>query len=699
MSTKYLIRALILGLFLASSLTACVMEEPTEGSAEAALLAAPTSVTATATSSSRITVSWSAVAGASVYYVYRSDSGGPYTAIAATNAPVTTFDAAGLAPSTSYGFWITAYDPSDGTESSPSPTATATTFDASGGLAAPTGVTATPISSSRIQVSWTAVPTATLYYIYRSDAGGPFNAIAATSSTTFESAGLVTSTNYCYVIQAYNAAGSSPLSSPACATTFNDQGNLTAPTNVQAIPVSSSRIQVTWSPVATATAYYIYQSASGGPFTAVAAVTSTSYDATGLSASTNYCYQVQAYNGAFSPMSASACTVTSAAGLEGRWKFDERTGSTAFDSSGFTRTGTLQGGTSFNTTDVAPLIDETGHNRSSLSSPGGASDFVNVPDANAFSFSTGAFTVSAWVKTSGTTHIAGKRAAGCGAANWDFGTTGSTVSLQGTNTVSGGSVPANTWTQIAASFSGGTATLFVNGSQVASGAWTPGTSIDGPLNLGNISGCTGSSALVDEVRIYSSVLSASELAVLGTRPPAPTNLTAMVISTTRVDLTWTAVAGADQYLVYRGSAAGNETYLTSMSAASPTYIEGHLTPGQTTSWQVRAVIDGLISDFSNEVVVTSLSAPPAPTGVTATATSSSQIQVSWNAESTAQVYYIYMSVGGGAYTGVGAVLAPTTSFTAGGLSPNTAYSFVVASYDSGGTTGPQSSPASATTLP
>ena len=705
MLTKHL-RAI--GLIFVFGLAACVAEDPETGSLDQAVLTAPQAPTASATSSTRITVGWSAVAGATYYYVYESASGGPFTAIAAVASPSTTLDVAALSPSTTYTFKFTAYSPVDNSESPFSSTVSATTFaDASGGLGTPTNVTAMATSSSRINVGWTGVSGATYYYIYRSDAGGPFNAIAAqpaSSPTTFESAGLSASTSYCYEVSAYAPSGMSSLSSPAaCTSTLDVNGGLAAPTNLTATPTSSSRIALSWTASANATNYYIYRSDNGGPFNSIGQVASptTSFIAAGLSGSTNYCFEVTAFSSAsnsMSPFSNTACTMTSAAGLIARWKFDEKAGTQAVDVSGNQYTGTLVGGAAFTKADVAPVLDDTGHNSSSVSIPGAAGDAVSVADNGVFNLDDD-FSVSLWVKPSGgTLHLIGKRATSCGATDWEIGQDGSGLYLGGGTRLNFGATLSTTaWTQVGVSFHAGTATLYINGAQTATGAYAQGTNVTGALELGNAGDCGGSALLLDEVRIYTSSLTSTDMSNLGTIPTAPTNLVATASSSTHVDLTWTAVSGADQYLIYRGSAAGNETYYTS-APATPSFSGDHLSPGQTTSWKVRAVHNGLVSDFSNEQVVTTTTGPAAPTGVTATATSTSQVDISWTAVSGAKAYYIYVSQGGSAYTAIGAVLSPTLTFTAGGLTSGTTYSFEVTATDVDNTESAKSSPATATTM-
>lgn len=72
--------------------------------------AAPTGVSATAISSSRIDLSWSAVGGGvTSYTVLRSTtSGGPYSPVATISVPTTSFSNTGLSPSTTYFYVVRA---------------------------------------------------------------------------------------------------------------------------------------------------------------------------------------------------------------------------------------------------------------------------------------------------------------------------------------------------------------------------------------------------------------------------------------------------------------------------------------------------------------------------------------------------------------------------------------------------------------
>jgi subtilisin family serine protease len=78
----------------------------------------------------------------------------------------------------------------------------------------PQNLSATAISTNRIDLTWTAVAGATGYIVRRG--GTP---IATTLGTSFSDAGLAPNTQYCYTVTATNAAGSSPQSGQACAIT------------------------------------------------------------------------------------------------------------------------------------------------------------------------------------------------------------------------------------------------------------------------------------------------------------------------------------------------------------------------------------------------------------------------------------------------------------------------------------------------
>jgi fibronectin type 3 domain-containing protein len=200
----------------------------------------PTGLTATASSSSVIGLSWTAVTppancSISSYNVYRSTTSGftpSSNNLAASGVTSTKYSDTGLAASTTYYYMVEAVDAAGA--SGPSGQASGTTESGSGGScsaapSAPTGVTATASSSSAIGLSWTAVTpptncTISSYSVYGSTSSGftpgSGNLIASgVTSTSYSDTGLSASTTYYYVVEAVDADGSSAPSTQESATT------------------------------------------------------------------------------------------------------------------------------------------------------------------------------------------------------------------------------------------------------------------------------------------------------------------------------------------------------------------------------------------------------------------------------------------------------------------------------------------------
>lgn len=97
---------------------------------------------------------------------------------------------------------------------------------------APTGVTAAPLSSSSISLSWSPVAEAASYKVYRSDnASGSYREAGTPTAPPYTDTGLASNTAYYYKVSAVNRAGEeSPQSSSVSAKTSSpdgDSGNIT----------------------------------------------------------------------------------------------------------------------------------------------------------------------------------------------------------------------------------------------------------------------------------------------------------------------------------------------------------------------------------------------------------------------------------------------------------------------------------------
>ena len=194
----------------------------------------PTNFTATATSSSAIGLSWSAVTPpanctVSSYSVYGGKTANP-TTLLATVTSGTTYTNTGLAASTLYYYAVKAND-SDGASAAASAQATTQANTTCSAVpSAPTNLTATATSSSAIGLSWTAVTppancTISSYTVYGGTTANPTTVIASgVTGTTYSNTGLAASTTYYYLVKAVDAYGTSAASNQATQTTQASSG-------------------------------------------------------------------------------------------------------------------------------------------------------------------------------------------------------------------------------------------------------------------------------------------------------------------------------------------------------------------------------------------------------------------------------------------------------------------------------------------
>jgi fibronectin type 3 domain-containing protein len=267
----------------------------------------PTGLTASS-ANAQVNLTWNASSGATTYYVKRSTTtGGPYTQIA---TPTTTSYADNsVTNGTKYYYVVSAYNSYGQSANSAEVSATPTAPPPPG---APSGLQATA-GNTQVSLTWTASNGATSYHIKRSTtSGGPYTQISALSAATFTDAGLTNGTTYYYVVSALNSAGESANSSQASATPAAPATPPAAPAGLQAT-AGSAQVSLTWTASAGATSYHVKRSTTnGGPYTQVAAPTTTSHADTGLTNGTTYYYVVSALNAAGESANSSQASATPA---------------------------------------------------------------------------------------------------------------------------------------------------------------------------------------------------------------------------------------------------------------------------------------------------------------------------------------------------------------------------------------------------
>ena len=192
---------------------------------------------------------------------------------------------------------------------------------------APAGLTTTVISDTQINLSWTASTDnvgVTGYKVERclGASCSNFTQIATPTATTFNDTGLAPSTSYSYRVRATDAAGNlSSYSATSTATSSPDTTPPTAPASLTATAASSTQINLSWTASTDdvgVTGYKVERCSLAGcsNFAQIATPTATSYNNTGLTASTSYSYRVRATDAAgnLSSYSGTASATTSAPG-------------------------------------------------------------------------------------------------------------------------------------------------------------------------------------------------------------------------------------------------------------------------------------------------------------------------------------------------------------------------------------------------
>lgn len=188
-----------------------------------------------------------------------------------------------------------------------------------------------------------------------------------------------------------------------------------------------------------------------------------------------------------------------------------------------------------------------------------------------------------------------------------------------------------------------------------------------------------------------------------TIPKAPTNLAAVAASPLQVNLTWADNSTNETgFRVSRRIGTTGSWTVIGLVAANTTSVQNTgLAEGTTYGYRLVAFNSAGESDSSNEVVVTTpASLPRAPGAVTATAISGTQINLSWNDNSTNESgFRISRKTGmGGTWAVIGTVGANVVAFQNSGLTPGVEYYYRLTAWNSAGES-PLSAEVRATTLP
>lgn len=205
------------------------------------------------------------------------------------------------------------------------------------------------------------------------------------------------------------------------------------------------------------------------------------------------------------------------------------------------------------------------------------------------------------------------------------------------------------------------------------------------VKLSNNTGESSLNVMADAVRF---LLVSDDL----TPPSVPTNVSAVGVSASQINVSWTASTdnvGVSGYKVYRNGVQVATT-------ASTSYSDAGLSELTTYTYEISAYdAMGNESAKSTQATGTTLDGTPpsVPSGVTATAVGPQRINISWTASTDNLGVTGYKVYRNGSYVGSTA----STSYSDGGLSPSTSYTYTVSAYDAANNESSQSSGASAIT--
>ncbi len=342
-----------------------------------------------------------------------------------------------------------------------------------------------------------------------------------------------------------------------------------APSDLAAVS-NETKIELRWHPIPDATRYIVQRAPTAdGPYTTLSDnVGPAHFSDPSVAGSATYFYRVSGINvlgkGAASQIAATP------AQLATHLKFNETAGSTAFDSIAGNN-GILWNGAGWSSGTYSNAI-----------ALDGIDDYVELPDGLVENLTD--CTISTWMNATATPTWSRIFDFGMGTESYMFLapnsnsgkvrfaiTLASGAGEQSLNSAS--SLPLNGWHHVAVTLSGDTGKLYVDGNLADTQTITLN-----PADLGltrhNYIGKSQwndpyPTAKIDDFRIYSRALSASEISTMAsqTPPTTPTGLNASA-TTNEVTLTWSASSGATSYNVKRSDTSGGPYHLLASGLSS-----------------------------------------------------------------------------------------------------------------------------------
>ncbi|EEF61713.1 fibronectin type III domain-containing protein [Pedosphaera parvula] len=640
--------------------------------------AAPGGLAATAVSSSQINLTWTDNSTNENNFVLGCSitAGGPYTDIATLSANVASYNDAGRAANTTYYYVVRASNANGASTNSNQASATTPQVLP----AAPSGLLATAVSSSQINLSWSDNSTNESNFIVArsTTSGGSYTDIATlgANSTSYSDAGISSSTTYYYVVRASNTAGASANSAQASATTLSALP--VAPSGLAAAAISASQINLTWADNATNELNFIVarSTTAGGPYTDMATLgaNTSSYSDAGCAANTAYFYVVRASNTSGASANSSEASATTPQVLP-------------VAPSGLTVTAVSASQINLSWADNSNIEDNYIVARSATS--GGPYTDIAVLGANITSYiNTGLTPSTTYYYVVRAKNSAGSSANTAQASATTFATIPAAPSSLVAQAISATQVNL-TWVDNA----NNELNYIVSRGATSGGPYADIATLGASVSSYSDSTCTPNTTYYYVVRASNTAgASASSNEAMGSTPQvapvAPSGLAATTASSTQVNLTWTDNSTNElNFIVGRSTSSGGPyTDIVILGANVTSYSDTGLAAGTVYYYVVRSSNSAGSSLNSAQASATTLAIPAAPSSLVAQAISASQVSLTWGDNSSNETGFIVSrsTTAGGPYTDIVTASANSTSFTDSGLLANTTYYYVVRAHSSGG---------------
>ncbi len=618
------------------------------------LLAPPTGFNATITAATTITLGWNAVTDATTYKIERSTDNVTFTTVV-PGTPLTgssTSYADTVLAGTSYYYRISAVDAAG--------TSTATAAVHATTVPAAPVLTATLISATQINLSWTASTGATSYKLESSPDGSTWTALVSQSTLTFNNTGLTPDTAHHYRVFAINASGSSAASNlPATITTL-----LAPPAGFAAAVTTSTNINLTWTAVTDATSYKIERSLDNATWVAIVPGTpftgsSAAYSDASVLAGTQYFYRISASNTVGSSVVSAtvpALTLTATPTL----------------------TATVASATRV---DLSWTAVQSAHSYKVESSPDGTTWTVIATPVTTTYSDTG-LTADTLYKY----RVSGVNATGPSVASAVQTVTTVLVSPAGV------AAAATSASRIAVSWTAEThATSYQIERSTDNVNWTtlvPGTPLTGTDVLyADTTVAAGTTYYYRVSSIDANGTSAPAATVHALTMPAAPVITGVVFSSTQINLSWNAVKGATGYTIDTFDGSAWNPLLTQPVGTATTFSNTGLTPDTAYIYAVFATDatgDGALS-LSSLNLTTTLSAPAS---FAVAATSATSTHLTWTAAAHATDYLLERSTDNATWS----TITPGTpwssssaAYTDSTVIAGTTYYYRLAAIDAAGT--------------